>query len=75
MGLSDSKTIPMIRSAVLIQYEVHACDGQTDRQTELPWHLRATAYLLSRVKLTPTVFPGNNDDRNIIGVNFSGVYS
>jgi len=25
-------------------------DGRTDRQTELPWHIRAIAYMLSRVK-------------------------
>jgi len=25
-------------------------DGQTDGQTELPWHIRAIAYMLSRVK-------------------------
>jgi len=25
-------------------------DRQTDRQTELPWHIRAIAYMLSRVK-------------------------
>ena len=25
-------------------------DGQTDRQTELLWHIRAIAYMLSRVK-------------------------
>jgi len=23
----------------------------TDRQTELPWHIRAIAYMLSRVKI------------------------
>jgi len=26
-------------------------DGQTDRPTELPWHIRAIAYMLSRVKI------------------------
>ena len=25
-------------------------DGQTDRQTELPWHICTIAYMLSRVK-------------------------
>jgi len=25
-------------------------DGQTDGLTELPWHIRAIAYMLSRVK-------------------------
>ena len=29
---------------------IHPCDRQTDRQTELPWHVRAIAYMLSRVK-------------------------
>ena len=33
---------------------IHACDRQierqTDRQTELAWHIRAIAYMLSRVK-------------------------
>jgi len=35
----------MIRSAVLIQYT-----RVTDRRTELAWHIRAIAYMLSRVK-------------------------
>jgi len=26
-------------------------DRQTDKQTELPWHIRAIAYMLSRVKI------------------------
>jgi len=39
----------MIRSAVLIQY-TRVTDGQTDRQTELVWHIRTIAYMLSRVK-------------------------
>jgi len=30
---------------------IHACDGRTDRQTELAWHIRAIAYMLSRVKI------------------------
>jgi len=30
---------------------IHPCDRQTDRQTELPWHIRAVAYMLSRVKM------------------------
>ena len=30
-------------------------DGQTDRQTELPWHIRAIA-TLSRVKTCDTIF-------------------
>jgi len=28
---------------------IHPCDRRTDRQTELPWHIRAIA-TLSRVK-------------------------
>ena len=35
----------MIRLAVLIQ-----CTRVTDRRTELAWHIRAIAYMLSRVK-------------------------
>jgi len=54
MGLSDGERISMIRSAVLIQY-MHVTDertdGRTDRQTELAWHIRAIAYMLSRVKI------------------------
>jgi len=42
----------MIRSAVLIQY-TRVTDGQTDRQTELAWHIRAIAYMLLRVKIGP----------------------
>jgi len=29
---------------------IHACDGWTDGQTELAWHIRAIAHMLSRVK-------------------------
>jgi len=29
---------------------IHPCDGWRDRQTELPWHIRAIAYMLSSVK-------------------------
>ena len=51
MGLSDSERISMMFSAVLIQYmRVHACDRQTDGQTELAWHIRDIAYMLSRGK-------------------------
>jgi len=53
MGLSDSERISMIRSAVLIQYTRVTdgqTDGRTDGQTELAWHIRAIAYMLSRVK-------------------------
>ena len=53
MGLSESEIISMIRSAVLIQYTRvtdRQTDRQTDGQTELAWHIRAIAYMLSRVK-------------------------
>ena len=54
MDLSDGERISMIRSAVLIQY-MRVTDGRTDRQTdgptELAWHIRAIAYMLSRVKI------------------------
>jgi len=29
---------------------INACDRRTDRRTELPEHIRAIAYMLSRVK-------------------------
>jgi len=48
MILSDGERISMIRSAVLIQY-THVTDRRTDGQTELAWHIRAIAYMLSRV--------------------------
>ena len=43
MGLSDGERISMIRSAVLTEI-TRVTDGQTDRQTELAWHIRAIAY-------------------------------
>ena len=53
MSLSDTERISMMRSAVLIQ-STHVTDtqtdGQTDRQTELVWHIRAIAYMLSCIK-------------------------
>ena len=49
MGLSDRVRISMIRSAVLIQY-TRVTDGRTDRRTELAWHIRTIAYMLSGVK-------------------------
>jgi len=49
MVLSDGERISIIRSAVLIQY-MRLTDEQMDRQTELAWHLRAIAYMLSRIK-------------------------
>ena len=52
MGLSHSERISMIRSAVLIQY-TRVMDGRTDGQTELAWHIRSIAYMLSRVKMGP----------------------
>jgi len=51
MGLSDGERISMMCSAVLIQY-TRVTDGRTDRRTELAWHIRAIAYILSRVKIT-----------------------
>jgi len=45
MGLSDGERISIIRSAVLIQYT-----RVTEGRTELAWHIRAIAYMLSRVK-------------------------
>jgi len=49
MGLSECERISMMRSAVLTQ-STRVTDGQTGRQTELAWHIRAIAYTLSRVK-------------------------
>jgi len=49
VGLSVSERISMIRAAVLIQY-TRVTDRRTDRRTELAWHIRAIAYMLSRVK-------------------------
>jgi len=56
--LSDGERISMIRSAVLTQYTRVTdrqtdgrTDGRTDGQTELAWHIRAIAYMLSRVKI------------------------
>ena len=51
LGLSDGERISMIRSAVLTQY-TRVTDRRTDGQTELAWHIRAIAYMLSRVKTT-----------------------
>jgi len=52
LGLSDGKRISMIRSAVLTQY-TRVTDRRTDRRkSELAWHIRAIAYMLSRVKTT-----------------------
>jgi len=48
--LSDGERISMIRSAVLTQY-TRVTDGRTDGQTELAWHIRAIAYMLSRVNI------------------------
>jgi len=50
IGLSDRERIFMIHSAVLIQ-STRVTDGQTDTQTELAWHIRAIAYMLSHVKI------------------------
>jgi len=48
-GLSDSERISMICLAVLIQI-TRVTDRWTDGQTELAWHIRTIAYMLSRVK-------------------------
>jgi len=51
-GLSNSGRISMMRSAVLTQstrVTDRRTDGPTDRQTELAWHIRAMAYMLSPV--------------------------
>ena len=55
MGLSDSERLSMMRSAVLTQCRRTRVaggqtDGRMDGQTELAWHIRAIAYMLSRVK-------------------------
>jgi len=34
------------------------CDGQTDEQADLAWHIRAIAYMLSRVKCEPSIAAG-----------------
>jgi len=57
MGLSDSERISMICLAILTQsmrVMDGRTDGQTDRQTELPWHIHAIAYMLSRIKMIYT---------------------
>ena len=46
MGLPDGERISMILSAVLPQ-----STRVTDGRTELAWHIRAIAYMLSRVKI------------------------
>jgi len=43
IGLSDGDTFSRFETN-------HACHRRTDGQTELPWHIRAAAYSLSRVK-------------------------
>jgi len=55
----------MIRSAVLIQY-TRVTDGRTDGQTELAWHIRSIAYILSRVKKT------ENEDHAYIFIKVGG---
>ena len=50
MGLSDGERISMTCSAVLIHY-TRVTDRQTVGKTELTWHIRAIAYMLSRVKI------------------------
>jgi len=62
MGLSDRERMSMIRSAVLIQYT-----RVTDGQTELVWHIRSIAYMLSRVKML------GNSKRIVFVVRFTAV--
>jgi len=46
-------------------------DRQMDRQTELPWHIRAIAYLLSRVKSVKFYWPmAYGDPRCLTVSNF-----
>ena len=45
MGLGHARIL-MICSAILIQIT-----PVTDRQMELAWHIRAIAYMLSRIKM------------------------
>jgi len=49
MGRSDSERISMIRLAVLIQ-SMRVTDRQTDKRTELPWHLYAPQHTVARKK-------------------------
>ena len=35
---------------ILVDWSTRVTDGRTDRQTELPWHIHAIAYMLSQVK-------------------------
>ena len=37
---------------------IHPCDRRTNRQTELRWHIRAIAYMLSRVKTVGAICEG-----------------
>jgi len=45
----------MILASTVFDSSTRVTDGQTDRQTdgqtELPWHIHAIAYMLSRVKM------------------------
>jgi len=47
-------------------------DGETDGQTELPWHIRAIAYMLSRVKnanATADLHPCLSNEYNVLNMN------
>ena len=61
MVLSDGERISMIRSAVLIQY-TRVTDRRTDGWTELAWHIRAIAYMPSRVKIKMATWKNLGDD-------------
>ena len=65
MGLSDSERISVTGSSVLIQYTRVTdgrTDGQTDKHTELAWHIRAIE--LSRVKTVQNYFRQNFNNNN-----------
>jgi len=49
MGLLYGENCVILASTVF-DWSTRLTDRRTDRQTELPWHIRAIAYMLSRVK-------------------------
>jgi len=50
MGLLYGENCVILASTIF-DWSTRVMDGLTDRQTELPWHIRAIAYMLSRVKM------------------------
>jgi len=40
----------VILASTVFDWSTRVTDRRTDRQTELPWHIRAIAYMLLRVK-------------------------